>query len=205
MRASDAVPSGEDLDWFLFRSFPNCEVSPSCFRELLPAYVPAIERGVRFDFELLYVRAIELRDDSCRAACVAIAHAVAKRTLDAGFDAADTIAALRYCSRSLPDPGTFWNEWTKRPALARRRFEVTLDFVLDERELDDFWTLGYLPYVAPDAEVRRRIGDFFSEEACRARLERGWDGWVDHAEGAFLVGVVTARIPGFARASRAET
>jgi hypothetical protein len=198
LRAPDASPSGEDLDWFLFRSFPDCEVSATCFRELLPVYATALERGARFDFELLFVRAIELRDASCDETCVAIARAAAQRVLDAQLDPADAISALRYGSRVLPDPEAFWIDWTARGELARMRFEITLDFALDERGLDDYWTLAYLTNVAIDAAVRDRIAAFFEEDACRARLEEGWRRWIEPSEEEFLASIVTARFPGLA-------
>jgi hypothetical protein len=205
---SPAHPDPDDLDWFLFHSFPGSDVEPARLVALLPHYERALARGASFDFELLYVRALEVgarASDDLRAA---IARAAAERVLAGAFDAADAIAAIRFAIRVLPD-----DELVTRVVSdanqAKLRFDLTLDFLLDERELDDYLAISYLREGDPDADpvlarfparedAKRRLAALFEETACRRRVEEGWARWTEPAERPTLRAALRDRWPDFA-------
>jgi len=207
--ADTAAPASDDLDWFLFRSFPECEVSPALFAELVPVYEKALRAGARFDHELLYVRTLELVDQVGIEAVRRIARAALERTLAGGFDPADAVAALRFALRTLPADEPFLDDVLGRPSLAGLRFQWTLDFVLDERDVAEYLALSYLRDDDPDTAglLARfpvpparldRLARFFEADACRRRLAVGWEEHTAPEERHGLAAQIAERLPGFA-------
>lgn len=206
--ATTASPDADDLDWLLFQSFPGCAVEPARFVTLLPAYQQAIASGVMFDFELLFVRLLELGDAVAADTRRQVARAALQRLLEEGFDPADAIAAIRFAIRVLPDVEQFLARLGGDEACARLRFQLTVDFVLDERELDDYLALSYLREGDPDAAsvlegfplapgVKDRLSALFEASACRARLEQGWTRWSEAEDRATLREALSSKVPGF--------
>lgn len=202
------APATEDLDWFLFESFPECAVPPETFVELVPVYEHALRAGARFDHELLFVRALELHDRIGEARVRSIARTAVDRVLEGGFEPAEAIAALRFAVRALPPEDPFLDEVLQRDDLAAFRFRWTLDFVLDERGSREYLALSYLRdddpataplmarFAVPPARMEK-LAAFFGTEACRARLEAGWTAGTDARERTALAAAVKERIPGF--------
>lgn len=204
----DGAPATEDLDWFLFQSFPECAVPPAKFAELVPVYARALRTGARFDYELLFVRVLELHDLVGSEGIRSVAHAAVARAFGGGFDPADAVAALRFALRALPADDGFLDDMLSRADLASLRFQWTLDFVLDEREPADYLTLSYLrdddPATAslleafPIAPGRARtVAAFLADEECRARLEAGWETETSTEERAALAAALREKLPGF--------
>lgn len=202
------APATEDLDWFLFQSFPECAVPPETFVELIPVYEHALRAGARFDHELLFVRMLELHEHVGEKSVHAIARAAVDRVLAGGFEPAEAIAALRFAIRALPAEDPFLDEVLAREELARFRFRWTLDFVLDERGPHEYLALSYLrdddPETAPlmarfavPAGRMEKLAAFFGPEACRERLEKGWAGGTGPEERAALAKALEERLPGF--------
>lgn len=206
--ASSSAPSADDLDWFLFHSFPGCLVEPTRFASLLPVYERALASGTTFDFELLFVRLLELRDAVPAEVRSSVARAALRRAIEQGFDPADAIAAIRFAIRVLTDADAFLERLLADEACAPLRFQLTVDFVLDERELDDYLALSYLREGDPDAapvledfplmpRARSRLAALFEESACRRRLEEGWSTWTEEFERPTLRQALDAKLPGF--------
>jgi hypothetical protein len=207
--AGGGAPATEDLDWFLFQSFPECAVPPGTFAELVPVYERALRGGARFDHELLFVRLLELHELVGEAAVRSIARAAVERVIAGGFEPAEAIAALRFALRALPPEDPFLDDVLGRPGLEGFRFRWTLDFVLDERGEREYLALSYLrdddPATAPlmarfavPAARREKLAAFFAEAACRERLERGWEEVTRPEERAALSDALRERLPGFA-------
>lgn len=208
---ASASYDADDLDWFLFHSFPGSEVGPDRLASLLPLYERAIAAGATFDVELLFVRTLELGDAVPAASRTSLARAAVRRALDGGFDSADAIAAIRFGLRTLPDAG-FLDRLVEDPALEGLRFQLTVDFTLDERDLADYLALSYLRDEDPDAgpllagfpvpaPARERLAAFFAEPACRARLRDGFERWTDPEERPTLVRALEEKLPGFTPAA----
>lgn len=206
---SAAAPTADDLDWFLFRSFPECEVSPAVFAELVPVYEKALRAGARFDHELLYVRVLELVDHVGIEGVCRIARAALERALSGGFDPADAVAALRFAIRTLPAEDPFLGDVLTRPSLAGLRFHWTLDYVLDDRDVNEYVALSYLRDDDPDTAALlakfpvppgrlEHLSSFFEADACRERLEADWDAQTAPEEREPLAAQVAERLPGFA-------
>jgi hypothetical protein len=192
--ATSSAPHADDLDWFLFHSFPGCDVEPTRFASLLPLYERALAAGTTFDFELLFVRLLELRDAVPAEARCSVARSALRRAIEEGFDPADAIAAIRFAIRVLPDADAFLDRLLTDEACARLRFHLTVDFVLDERELDDYLALSYLREGDPDAAsvleafplmpgAQRRLATLFEEGCLSGRLEEGWSAWTGRSSG----------------------
>jgi hypothetical protein len=131
-----------------------------------------------------------------------------RRLLDDGFDPADAIAAIRFAIRVLPDAETFVQRIAEDEACARLRFLLSVDFELDERELDDYLALSYLRDGDPDAApvlggfplasgVLPRLAALFEEGACRRRLEEGWETFTAPDERPTLLEALREKLPGF--------
>jgi hypothetical protein len=179
------VPAPDDLDWFLYESFPECQVPLATWLELLPVYGRALRAGAAFDFELLFVRVLEHADRVGQAAIGALARAARDRLLGGGFEPPDGIIALRFLLRALPAEDGFLDDVLTRDAHAAFRFLWTLDFVLDERGATEYFALSYLRDEDPDTAVilarfpvpesrRAALESFLAPDACRRRLEDGW-------------------------------
>lgn len=200
------APDGEDLDWLLFHTFPGSHVDPGRLAALLPRFVRALEDGVAFDFELLYVRALELDAVIPDAQRDALARAAMRRALAGGFDPADAVAALRFALR-VTSPDAFLPAFLADPAQERLRFHLTMDFTLDERSLEDYLALSYLRdgdrdadrtlarYPVPAGAVAE-LAAFLEENACRRRLEAGFTAWVDAEEREMLAQALAEKLPG---------
>ena len=204
-----AVPATDDLDWFLFQSFPDCAVPAETFAELVPVYERALRAGAYFDHELLFVRLIELHELVGEAGVRAVARAAVERTLSGGFEPAEGIAALRFAMRTLPETDQFLDDVLSRPALEAFRFRWTVDFVLDERGESEYLAVSYLrdddPATAPlmknfavPAARREKLAAFFAPDACRQRLQEGWAAVTRPEERDALAESLKARLPGFA-------
>ncbi len=197
-RLRDAAVQGraataDDLDWVLFRSFPGCEIAVGALAELAPAYVEAVRSGTPFDRELLFVRLLEAGDALPDAFRRDVARAAADRLLEGVDDPDDDIPVLRYVLRTSPDAEDLVGRLILDPALDAFRFTLTLDFALDERELDDYLAVSYLrdgdpdsgpmlkPYPVPEG-LRRELALWFGGPALCARLESGWLRHTDAAE-----------------------
>lgn len=202
------APDGEDLDWLLFHTFPGSDLEPARLASLLPRFTRALEDGIAFDFELLYVRALELDTVIPDAERAALARAALRRALAGGFDPADAVAALRFALRVIP-PDEFLTAFLADPAQERFRFHLTVDFTLDERSLEDYLALSYLRDGDRDADrvlarypVPRAATDalaaFFEETACRRRLAAGFVAWVDADERDLLAQALVEKLPGIA-------
>jgi hypothetical protein len=207
--AKAKAPSTDDLDWFLFHSFPDCEVAPDTFAEIVPVYERALRTGAEFDYELLFVRMLELSGSLGRETVRGIARAAVERVLADGFDPADSVAALRFALRTLPEDDRFVGEVLERDGLVAFRFHWTVDFVLDERDLAEYLSLSYLrdedPATAdllrefPVPEFRlERLRAFFEPDACRRRIEAGWESGTMPHERDGLASALRDRLPGFA-------
>lgn len=202
------APDSEDLDWLLFHTFPGSDMAPARLAELLPRFTRALEGGVAFDFELLYVRALELDAVIPDAARAALARAAVRRALAGGFDPADAIAAVRFALRVIP-AGEFLPAFLEDPAQERFRFHLTADFTLDERSLRDYLALSYLRdgdrdadriltrYPVPTAAAAA-LAVFLEEGACRRRLEAGFAAWADPDERDMLAHALAEKLPGIA-------
>ncbi|MFN8177891.1 MAG: hypothetical protein U0167_08185 [bacterium] len=206
--AASVAPEADDLDWFLFHSFPGCDVEPAQLAALLPVYERALATSAAFDFELLFVRVLELRDAIAPDAREGIARAAARRVLAGGFDPADAIAAIRFAARALADVDAFLDRLLADEACASLRFQLSVDFVLDERELADYLALSYLREGDPDASpllaafpvakgAEARLARFFDQAACRRRIEEGWSRFCEPAERAMLLQALQSKFPGF--------
>lgn len=206
--AGGGAPPTEDLDWFLFQSFPECAVPADTFVALVPVYERALRAGARFDHELLFVRMLELHERVGEAAVRSMARAAVERVLSGGFEPAEAIAALRFAVRALPAEDPFLDEVLERADQETFRFRWTLDFVLDERGEREYLALSYLrdddPTTAPlmakfavPAAQREKLAAFFAPEACRERLQRGWTAATAPDERAALAAAVKERLPGF--------
>ena len=184
---------GEDLDWFLLRSFPDCGVSPELFVELVPVFVESIRNGISFDVELLYVRCLELGSRLGAEGLETVAEAGLRRAFDGGFDAADSLASIRFALRVIPGE-TFLPRLLEDDDLEELRFRMTVDFVLDERDLGEYLAVSYLrdgdpeigdrlaPYPVRESD-REILEGFLDRDACRTRIERGL-GTLDGSGGA---------------------
>jgi hypothetical protein len=203
-----AAPSADDLDWFLFQSFPDCEVSPERFASLLPKYEHALRAGVPFDSELLYVRVLEIGGTAGGDARRAIARTVAERVLAGQLDSSDSIAAVRFAVRVLPDAVGMLDRLRSQPELRRLYWQMTVDFVLDERPLGEYLAVSYLRDDDPDAgprlrdfpvppEAQARLEEMFAPEACRRRLEEGFEEFAEPEERGMLLAAFESRVPGF--------
>jgi hypothetical protein len=206
--AEARVPDADDLDWFLFHSFPECEVAPDTFAGIVPVYERALRAGAAFDHELLFVRALELSDRIGPEHLERLARAAVERVRHRGFDPADAIAALRFALRTLPPEDSFLDDLLESADLASFRFHWTVDFVLDSRDLDEYLALSYLrdddPATAdllrrfPVPEGRlRRLAAFLAPEACRRRIEAGWEAETAPRERAALAAALAGRLGGF--------
>jgi hypothetical protein len=210
---ASATPSTDDLDWVLFHSFPGSEVEPARLIELIPLYADSLSRGAVFDFELLFVRVLELGASIPDETRIGLARAAAGRALAGRFDPADAIAAVRFVIRALPNSEDFLEQMATGADAARLRFDLTVDFLLDERDLGDYLALSYLREGDPDAEpvlarfpvpesARTRLAAFFEESACRRRVQEGWPSWVEEAERATLLEALRALWPNFTPVER---
>jgi hypothetical protein len=179
----DAAPSSDDLDWFLYESFPECAVPAETFVQLVPVYERALRAGATFDFELLFVRVVELAERIGTDGVQRIARAARDRLLEGGFEPLDGIAALRFALRALPEADPFLDELLQRPALESFRLQWTQDFVLDERGPREYFALSYLRDDDPEtagvlarfpvpASRVAKLESFLEEAATRARLDQ---------------------------------
>jgi hypothetical protein len=141
---ADAAPSTDDLNWFLYESFPECAVPAETFAQLVPLYERALRAGADFDFELFFVRVVELADRIGTDGVLRVARAARDRLLDGRFEPHDGIAALRFALRALPEDDAFLDELLRRESLAAFREEWARDFVLDERGPREYFALSYL-------------------------------------------------------------
>jgi hypothetical protein len=196
-----------DLDWVLFRSFPGCEIGPETLAECAPAYVAAVRNHVVFDRELLFVRLLEAGDALPPAFRREVADAAAHRLLAGDYDPDDAIPVFRYVIRAAPDPDAVVVSVVTDPDLDALRFALTVDFALDERDLDDYFAVSYLRDGDPDSGprlrafpvppgVRRELSLWLSEPAVRARLETGWTRHPDDAERERLRRGLEQKLPG---------
>jgi hypothetical protein len=141
---ADAAPTADDLNWFLYESFPECAVPAETFVELVPLYERAMRAGANFDFELLFVRVVELADRIGKDGVLRVARAARDRLLEGRFEPHDGIAALRFALRALPEDDPFLDEVLQRESLAGFREEWARDFSLDERGTREYLALSYL-------------------------------------------------------------
>ena len=203
--ASSRALDPDDLDWVLFHSFPGSEVAPGRLASLLPVYERALGAGAVFDYELLYVRLLEAGDAVAADARASIAKVAAERALGGGFDAADSIAAIRFVLRVLPG-SDFLDRLLGDPSCERLRFHLVLDFTLDERELDDYLAVSYLREGDPDADpvlarfpvpaaARERLVVFLAEDKRRRLLADGLTKWTEPEERATLFQALAERLP----------
>lgn len=206
--AGGGAPSTEDLDWFLFQSFPECAVPADTFAELVPVYERALRAGAYFDHELLFVRLLELHRTVGEGAVRSVARAAVERTLAGGFEPAEAIAALRFAMRALPEEDPFLDEILTRPDQEAFRFRWTVDFVLDERGEREYLAVSYLrdddpataalmARFAVPAARREKLAAFFAPEACRERLRSGWAAVTRPEERQALAQSLMHRLPGF--------
>jgi hypothetical protein len=205
---SASLPAADDLDWFLFHSFPGCDVPAERFAELLPVYERALRAGAAFDVELLFVRVLESGEAVPPAARESLARAAAERVLARGFDSSDTMSAIRFVIRALPGETALLERVAEEPGLAGLRWQLALDFALDERSLGDYLAVSYLrdgdPDVAPRLERfpvspagRAGLERIFGSDGGRARIEAGFEEHADPEERAMLLEALAERFPGF--------
>lgn len=201
-------PDGDDLDWVLFRSFPDGDVSWERFAEAVPVFQRALDTETTFDHELLFVRLIEAGDAVSADARRDIARSVADRVLANGFEPDDAISVLRFALRVLPDADKFISDLTSDTSLDRLRFLLTVDFVLDERELDDYLSLSYLRDADPDsapllagfpihAGALEQLERMFSDRIVREQLHTGWARHTEPWEREALAKAFSVKLPGF--------
>jgi hypothetical protein len=165
----DALPTADDLDWFLYESFPECAVPAETFAQLVPVYERALRAGATFDFELLFVRAVELVGLIGGDGLLRLARAARDRLLDGGFEPHDGIAALRFTVRVLPEDDAFLDEVLGRSSLASFRREWTQDFALDARGPREYFALSYLR--DDDPETAGVLARFLIPASRAAKLE----------------------------------
>lgn len=201
-----APADGEELDWLLFHSFPGSDLDPARLAALLPRYEAALDAGVDFDFELLFIRALELDRAIGDEARRSLARTAMRRVRADAFDPSDAVTALRFALRVLP-PDEFLAPLLEDPALERLRFHLTVDFTLDERSLDDYLALSYLRDGDRDADrvlarypvpavAHARLAESLAEPACRRRLEAGFPRWTDPSERELLARALSEKLPG---------
>lgn len=201
-----AATGGDDLDWVLFRSFPDGAVDAPTFAELVPIYAAALADGVAFDHELLFVRVVEMGASIPDADRRAVADAAAQRLSSPDFDPDETPAVVRFLVRVPPTSADALTSLLKSPVHERLQFFLTTDFVLDERDLDDYLALSYLRDSDPDSPValsrfpvpgdaREQLVRFFSEEETVPRIQAGWRRWPTEAERPTLRRGFAVRLP----------
>lgn len=187
------LPETDDLDWVLFHSFPDCEVAPADFAASLPHFERALRAGVSFDYELLFVRTLEVGSAIAPTPREDLARAAIDRTLAGAFEPAEAMAAIRFVARVLPESDAFFARLFAEESLAELRWQISADFALDERELDDYLAVSYLRDADPDAgprlesfpvgaEAKAQLERFLAADAVRVRLADGFARFADPAE-----------------------
>ena len=136
---ANALPEVDDLDWVLFHSFPDCEVAPADFAATLPHFERALRAGVGFDYELLFVRTLEVGETIGAGPREDLARAAIDCTLANAFEPAEAMAAIRFVARVLPENDAFFAKLFAEESLAERAFcfiSDQMDFPPRVRELD---------------------------------------------------------------------
>ncbi|MEZ5064163.1 MAG: hypothetical protein R3B81_05480 [bacterium] len=204
-----ALADVDDLDWCLFHSFPDCELTPKDFARTLPAFTAALEAGVNFDLELLFVRALEIGEAASAESRAALARAALARLAAGALDSSDAIATVRFAIRTVPAGEEPLARLLDTPALEALRWQMSVDYVLDERSLEDYLAMSYLRDTDPDAvrllerfpipaAHREQLAAFFADDACRARIAAGFGSFADPAESGLLREGLAERLPGLA-------
>ena len=203
------LPAADDLDWFLFHSFPGCEVPADRFAGLLPVYERALRAGTAFDVELLFVRVLEVGDVVPVDVRQSLARAASGRALERGFDSSDAMSVIRFVIRAFPSETTFLDRLMDDPGLERLRWELAVDFALDDRSLDDYLAVSYLRDGDPEVvsrldsfpvmpAARERLEILLGADGGRRRIEAGFEEFAEPAERAMLLEALAERFPGFA-------
>ncbi len=196
------------LDRILFESFPGGAADPARFERALPEFGRALREGIPIDVELLFVRLVEASVRASRLVGEDLVAGVRERTLAAGFGPEDSLAAARFLARVLPAEDDALDRLFQDEALEGLQFAMSLDFVLDSREAEEYAALSYLRDGDPDAAAslrgfpipetaRRAWAAFFDRTRCLERLRRGWLRWTAPEERARLAEWVRKRSPEF--------
>lgn len=203
-----AADPRDAFDRLLFDSFPGGSVGPAEFERALPGFEKALRSGVPFDVELLFVRVVEASARAARLVGEGVVAAVRERALAGGFGPEETLAAARFLARVLPAEDDALVRLFTDPALEELQFAMSLDFVLDARDAQEYLALSYLHDADPAAAealrgfpvpeaARRAWNTFFDASQCIERLRRGWIRRIPFAERAQLAAWVRERAPDF--------
>jgi len=204
--ASAISRARDELNAVLYDSFPGGSVSAADLERQFPLFLNALREHVPFDHELLFVRILELSGRRAGIVGESLVREIARRALEGGFSAGDTLAAMRLLARVLPAEDNFFEKLLSIEALDSLRFEMTLDFATDQRPLDEYLALSYLRDGDPEAEevlrgfpipapVRSRLETFFHPEQCAARLRAGWSRWIPSEQSESMRNWIRGKIP----------
>jgi hypothetical protein len=198
----------DELNSALYESFPGGAVSATELEKQFPHFLTALRERIPFDHELLFVRILELSGRRAGIVGEALVREIAKRALEGGFSPGDTLAAMRLLARVLPAEDGFFERLFSIEALEQLRFEMTLDFAMDQRALAEYLALSYLRDGDPEAHdvlrgfpipepVRVRLEFFFDAEQCVRRLQFGWNRWIPAEQRESLRKWVRVKFPSF--------
>lgn len=198
----------DELNAVLYASFTGGSVSAADLERQFPQFLSALRERIPFDNELLFVRILELSGRRAGIVGESLVRETARRALEGGFSAGDTLAAMRFLARVLPAEDGFFERLFSVEVLEPLRFEMTLDFVTDQRDLEEYLALSYLRDGDPEAQevlrgfpipepVRSRIEHFFSADQCAQRLRSGWNRWVPAEQSETLRRWIRAKLPRF--------
>jgi len=207
-RASETSRMRDELNAALYESFPGGSVSPADLESRFPTFLKALRDRVPFDHELLFVRILELSGRRAGITGEELVREIARRALEGGFSAGDTLAAMRLLARVLPAEDEFFEKLFAIEALEPLRFEMTLDYFTDQRDLVEYLALSYLREGDPETQdvlggfpisepVRARIESFFDPERCAQRICEGWSRWAPLEQRDSLKEWIRAKIPNF--------
>jgi len=196
----------DELNAVLYDSFPGGVVSEADLERKFPLFLNALREHIPFDHELLFVRILELSGRRAGIVGEALVREIARRALEGGFSAGDTLAAMRLLARVLPAEDNFFERLLAIEALDLLRFEMTLDFAADQRGLEEYMALSYLRDGDPEAQevlrgfpipapVRSRLESFFHPEQCAARLRAGWSRWIPSEQSETMRNWICGKIP----------
>jgi hypothetical protein len=198
----------DELNAALYASFPGGSLAAADLEKYFPAFLKALRDRVSFDHELLFVRILELSGRRGGMVGEELVREIAHRALEGGFTAEDTLAAMRLLARVLPAEDEFFERLFTIEALESLRFEMTLDYVTDQRDLGEYLALSYLREGDPETRdvlggfpisepVRARIESFFDPERCAQRLCEGWNRWAPSEQRDSLKEWIRGKIPNF--------
>ena len=198
----------DELNAALYESFPGGAVSAADLEKQFPLFLNALRERIPFDHELLFVRILEMSGRRAGIVGEALVREIARRAIEGGFSAGDTLAAIRLLARVLPAEDGFFERLFSIESLESLRFEMTLDFVTDQRDLEEYLALSYLRDGDPEAQevlrgfpipepVRARLVSFFDPGECVKRLREGWSRWVPVEQRESLRKWIRTKIPSF--------